>query len=154
MKKILLTIMIISLCVVAGFAQGKGDGRNKEWHKEMQEFKYKYLIQEIDLNEEDQKAFVEIYSQYDEAKHKLHKNVMVGCKALKAKENATDEEYGAMAEALTEYSLKEGKIDKEYFDKFKTILSKKQLFKLKMAERKFQKELMKMRGKKENQKKK
>ena len=48
---------------------------------------------------------------------------------------------------MTEFKSKEAAIELRYFNQFKTYLSKKQLFQLKIAENKWMRELMKQRGK-------
>lgn len=51
-------------------------------------------------------------------------------------------EYEKTAEAMLEVKTKEAKIESEYFQKFTSILSKKQLFLLKRAETKFSKNML------------
>lgn len=59
-------------------------------------------------------------------------------------------EYEKAAEAVAEFKSKEGAIELRYFNQFKGYLSKKQLFKLKIAEHKWMKELMRHRNKGKN----
>ncbi len=55
----------------------------------------------------------------------------------------TDLEYDKATEAIYEQKGKEYEIEKSYFDRFASILSKKQLIELKGAERKFPRNPMK-----------
>ncbi len=57
-------------------------------------------------------------------------------------EDVTDLEYEKATEALFDLKIKEGEIEKSYADQFKTILTNKQLFMLKSAERNFSRDLM------------
>ena len=59
----------------------------------------------------------------------------------------SDLEYEKAAEAMIEVKGKEASVEEQYFAKFKTVLSPKQLFKLKQAERKFTRELMRQHSK-------
>ena len=56
--------------------------------------------------------------------------------------DASDTELEAAAQAVFDLKQKEGRIEAEYFEKFKEILTPRQLLKLKSAERKFAQYLM------------
>ncbi|MDE6309355.1 MAG: hypothetical protein K2L81_04080, partial [Muribaculaceae bacterium] len=63
---------------------------------------------------------------------------------IKAKgDEATDEDYERASEKLFNIRSREGAVDLKYYDKFKEILTKRQLFQLKGAERKFTREMVK-----------
>lgn len=150
MKKIiLLTAVLLLSSAVVSAQKADGGKKCKEWHKEMQDFKYKFLIQEIGLEEDKQKMFVELYSKMEAEERAIGKEARSVSKKINDKGTATNEEYAAAAETLAETKLKEGQLEKRYFDKFKTFLTDKQLYLLKAAERKFNKKLMKMHGKKD-----
>ena len=57
-------------------------------------------------------------------------------------DDASDIETEAAARALFEQKSREGQLELEYFDSFKTILTPRQLLKLKSAERQFMRRLM------------
>ena len=142
MKKILLLVIIItsSFCV---FAQRNDGEKREDWKKELQEFKYQFISQEIELTEQQQKPFFEIYSQMEAEKIKIGQD----CRKLKKeakKDDATDADYIAAVNAMIDMKLLEAQIEKRYYEKFKTIISSKQLYLLKRAEHKFMKKLMQM----------
>lgn len=121
----------------------KTDRDRKQWFSEMRRFKADFIAKELDLNEEQKAKFVPLYEEMDaktqqigEEARQMERNV------AKKGEKVTDTEYEKAAEALYEAKGKEAVVDMEYFNKFKTILTKKQLFMLKGAERKFTKQLM------------
>ena len=58
-------------------------------------------------------------------------------------DNATDADYEKATEAVYNAKTREAAIEREYLDKFKTILSPRQMFRLKAVERSFNRELMK-----------
>ena len=68
-------------------------------------------------------------------------------KITKSSEKVSDLEYEKAAEAMYEVKGKEAAIEKQYFTKFKTVLTPKQLFELKQAERRFTDKLMKEHSK-------
>ena len=142
MKKYLLFILITALIPSISFAQKKGD--HKQWWKEMQEYKHDFIAKEIGLSDEQKEKFFPIYSEMEVATFKLNKETrQLEKKINDNKQGVSDIEYEKAAEALFELKAKEGAIEESYFDKFKAILTPEQLFKLKIAERKFTREVMK-----------
>ena len=55
----------------------------------------------------------------------------------------SEKEYAASAAAINDLPLQEALLEKEYFEKFKTILSPKKMFLYKRAETLFAKKLLK-----------
>lgn len=153
MKKTIILPLFLTIACFASMAQQSDGGKRDDWKKELQEFKYQYLTQEVQLTEDQQKPFFELYSQMEAEKAKAGRE----CRALKKKakaDGATDEDYEAAVNAMIDLKLLEAQIEKRYYEQFKTILSKKQLYLLKVAEREFNKKLMKMqKGKKDGGKK-
>ena len=76
-------------------------------------------------------------------------------KDLKHNESATDADYLKVIDECVSVNMKQAQLEKEYYEKFKKILSPKKLYKYKRAEGKFVREFM--RGgdnrKEENKKK-
>ena len=60
-----------------------------------------------------------------------------------AEKAITDADYEKATEAVYNAKTREAAIEREYLDKFKTILSPRQMFRLKAVERSFNRELMK-----------
>ena len=76
-------------------------------------------------------------------------------KDLKHNENATDADYLKVIDECVSVNMRQAQLEKEYYEKFKKILSPKKLYRYKRAEGKFAREFM--RGgddrKEENRKK-
>ena len=64
-------------------------------------------------------------------------------KIVRSETAVSDVEYEKAAEVLLEKDEKLAKIDREYYDKFKTFLSNEKLFKFKNAQMKFPRAMMK-----------
>lgn len=73
-------------------------------------------------------------------------------KTIKNNAKATDAQYEAVAIAITDAQINNAQIEKNYYTKFKSILTPKQMYLMKKAERKFTHRLMKM-GKEKRRKK-
>lgn len=146
-----MLILILSVGVSVS-AQKNGDRKNREeMRKEFMDFKMKFLAQEIDLKEDQQKMFFELYTQMSDERF----SVMSEVKSLERKaksENATDSDYEAMTSAVTRAKEKDALIEKKYDEKFKAFLSSKQMFKLKDAEEQFRRKMHDMHGKRKHSK--
>lgn len=147
MKRLSLTILtsvIAIISTVSVFAGGdaKNDRERKQWFNEMRRYKAEYVAKELGLTDEQKSKFVPLYEEMDANCAKIGDEARKMEKDLTKKDNITDTEYEKAAEALYEAKSKEAALELEYFKKFKTILTKKQLFELKGAERKFTRKLM------------
>ncbi len=112
------------------------------WIKEIRNFKHDFLTKELDLSEEQQEQF---FADYDEMEDRVLE-LNTATRELEHKvcsdSEASDVEVEAAARAIFELKSEEGKIELEYFDKFKNTLSPVQLIRIKNAERKFTQQLM------------
>lgn len=144
-----ITTVILCLALMAGMsanAQNKPGQRpdRKEWFKQMRCYKHNFLAKELSLSKEQQDKFFPLYDEMEEAVHKLQRESSSMERRIETSSApVSDLEYEKAAEALTEVKGKEAAVEEQYFDKFKKVLTPKQLFQLRQAERKFTRELMK-----------
>ncbi|MEG1749355.1 MAG: hypothetical protein RRZ65_07130 [Tannerellaceae bacterium] len=61
---------------------------------------------------------------------------------MKSKKQATDAEYLKAIDACLEVRINEAQLEKEYYEKFKKILSPEKLYKYRRADYKFAREFM------------
>lgn len=157
MKRCYILLLIIALMsnLSSISAQCKSNKQDRQkWFKEMREYKHSFLAKELGLNEDQQSEFFPVYDAMETELHKNGKEVRQLERKLKKSEDVSDIEYEKAAEAMFELKGKEHAIEMSYFEKFKNILTKKQLFLLKGAERKFTQSIMKHHNKKKSHNKK
>lgn len=147
----LITLMLIlaGSLVFGAFAQGKCPGRRpdpKMW-KEIQEYKLKFLAQEMELAKDKQQKFFDLYSEMSEKKRRLYDEVKCCELALEDDENASDKEYEEAFRKLTAAKEKDAALEKEYDKKFSKILTARQIFKMKQGEEKFRRKMARMHRK-------
>lgn len=119
------------------------DSNRSKWFKEVREKKHQFLIKELELKKEQQKQFFEIYDSMDDELRQVQRDTRKMEKRVQeAGDDASDLDYEKATDALYEAKQKEGAIELKYKEEFKKVLTPKQLFKLKGAERKFTKDLM------------
>lgn len=147
-KNIVLTLIAIIVALPISAQKNSKSKKDKaEWKKELQDFKYKYLAQEMELTDEQQPQFFELYSKMEAEIDTAFKNAKAATKAVKSEGEHSEEEYQKAVDAMLNVKIIEAQIEKKYYDQIKTLVSSKQLYKLKCAERNFKKKLMEMHKK-------
>lgn len=121
--------------------------------KEIKEFKLKFLAQEMELKEDQQKKFFEFYNAMMEERHRLMREKFALEKKLQSKENATDAEYREVMTQMSKVRDRELELEKKYDKEFSQFLTQKQIFKMKTAEEKFNNKMREMHHKKKIDKK-
>lgn len=120
----------------------------KQWMEQMKKYKHDFLARELNLTAEQKEKFFQLYDKREDEKWKIGRDVRkMERDVLKKGAEATDLELEKAADAAMELPGRQNEIDRRYHAEFKKILSKRQLFKMADAERKFQKSLMDHRGK-------
>ncbi len=151
MKKVVLTLVLAMCAVCAAWADQPDQGGlsseyREKWLNELRNYKHEVLSRELKLTREQQEEFFPVYDEMDDELIRI---------ALETREledkvyndpDASDLECETAARALFEQKSREGEVETAYFDKFKDILSSKQLLRLKNAERKFTQQLVRQHG--------
>lgn len=117
---------------------------------EMRQFKHDFLVKELELTRDQQNAFFPVYDKMEDEVTQVADETRDLEDKVAADEKATDTEIESAARTVFEQKSKEGEIEKTYFEKFKGILSARQLLKLKSAERKFTQQLVRQHGRSKN----
>lgn len=148
MKKIYLLILLIFTICVPTFAQHKKGKNHDEMRKEYQEYKMKVLAQEMDLKDDQQKKFFELYKKESDERHVLHHQLRDLNKKVKDGKNVSEKEYDKLNKMIAETKEKDAAIEKKYDSEYSKFLSSKQIFKMKEVEEMFRAKLREMRSKK------
>ncbi len=148
MKKVaFLLALILSALILPcdSVAQQRPSEREREsWMKEIQQYKNDFIAKKLELTDEQRAKFLPLYNSMDEEiRRAQEESEQLYRQTLKKGDKATDLEYEKAAEAAYELKGRENEIEMRYFKEYKGILSSRQLFKLKDAERDFTRELMK-----------
>lgn len=148
MRKVLnIVLLLLSfICCFDGMAQTRGDRKDREqMRKEMDEFKAKFIAQEMGLDKNDEKQFIELYQQMLNEKFVVLHPVWRAERNLKKNRNASEQEYVNVSKLMSEAKEKDAEIERRYEDKFSSFLSAKQIFKMKAAEDAFRRKMEEMR---------
>lgn len=147
MKLRIITTLILLTAIAwgsSGRAQRDEDGQYSEWVKGVREYKHKFLAKELELSRDQQRKFFAIYDQMEDEAVRLNSEVRELEERIYSQgDDAAEADVEAATQAIFNLKTREGAIELNYLPKFKEILTKQQLFKLKGAERKFMREMIK-----------
>lgn len=153
MTKISTIIVLLFACFIPAFAQHPEKGRDhRKMNQEVQEFKMKYLAQEMELTDQQKEEFFKLYGEMDKQKREVYKKAIEMQRKLKDNPDATEEDYQQATEAMTKANTECAEIEKNYSEKFASFLSQKQIFKMGEAEKSFRSRLEEMKQKRKQAK--
>lgn len=118
-------------------------GEREQWMTEMRQYKRIYLTKELELTREQQTKFYPLYDEMEDNEAKINDEARAMEKRVAEMQSPSDLEYEKATEAVYDAAVRSAQLEREYMDKFKEILSRKQLFRLKAVERQFNREMMK-----------
>lgn len=153
MKKLLLLLMLIVAGATMAFAHPgpKDKGPDKEMMRKIQEYKIKYLAQEMELKGDQKERFTVLYKEMSTERHKIWRQVRELEKSVG--KNASEEDYARVSKAISDARLRDATLEQEYDRKFSEFLSQKQIYKMKEASEEFRRKMEEMHHKKKDKKK-
>lgn len=119
------------------------DDQRKEWMNDLRNYKHEFYKKELDLTREQEAPFFKSMDQMDDELFRVGEETRQLERKIHQDSDASDTEMESAARALFEQKKKEADIELKYFEEYKTILTKRQLLKMKEAERRFNRALLK-----------
>ena len=153
MKRFLLIMMMLAAALAAAMPQAPDKGCKRPSPKEINEFKMKYLAQEMELSEEQTQKFIELYSKMSDERFARFRKVKELEKRVKENKNASEQDYEALSEAMNTAKIEDAEMGKRCDAQFSKFLTGKQIFKMKEGEESFRKKMREMRREKRHGKK-
>lgn len=146
MKK---SILYILLCLVVNALQmplvaQNNDAQKRQLWDEMKSKRAAYFTQRIGLTPSEAQAFWPVYDELQRKKGELHNNMMAQFRSYSTvKDGKHVFDFAKANENLIAQKFQEARLEKIYFEKFKTILSPEKVFKYYAAEREWAGKLLK-----------
>lgn len=155
MNRILfITFVAISVLFTSEVKAQEGKD-NKHFDREVFQAKRNaYITAEVGLTPEEAAVFIPLLDEMKQKMFELGHECRKFTREVRSKRKITDEEYLKNIDECLEVKVKEALLEKEYYEKFKKILSPEKLYKYRRAEYKFAREFMKDRKEEKNNKKK
>lgn len=146
-QSILAAILCLSAMAPAMQAQVPlSENDRTRWLSEIREYKHEFIAKDLEMTREQQRDFFPLYDSMEDEVERINSEI----RALETKVNedkeASDIEIENASRTIFEQKRAEGQVEMTYFDKFKEILSPRQLLRLKNAERRFTQQLVKHHG--------
>ncbi len=149
MKKLsILILLLIGTACLSANAQNP-DRNREQWLNEMRELKHDFLARQLRLSADQREKFFDIYDRMDEEMNRVQAEAKAAeSRIYDADASAvTDADYDEAIDAQLTLKEKESEIEKRSYDELKAVLSRKQLFELKKAERDFTMQIMRQHRK-------
>ena len=156
MNKIFFITFVACSVVFSFSAHAQGGKQHRNFDREaFLAKKSAFITAEMGLTPEEATVFIPLCNELQEKMFEAGRECRKLSKDLKHNENASDADYLKVIDECVNVNMKQAQLEKEYYEKFKKILSPKKLYKYKRAEGKFAREFMKSGDdKKEGNKKK
>lgn len=144
MRKLVFLFALLAMAVTA--TAQRSDAERQQWMAEMQQYKHDFLTRELELTDAQKDEFFTVYDKMDFEMREAEAQVRQLERLVRRKgDAATDEELGTATDAAFALPARQYDITMKYLPQLKTVLTPRQLFKLKGAERRFTQELMEHR---------
>ena len=139
MKTRLLVLFFLATSPFIAFSQGKGNRADFEQKREeIKAQKVAFITEKVNLTAAEAEKFWPLYNEMEAKKHQLTRET----RQSRKENNSENINYEQLNDARINAKIKEAELEKEYYLKFKTVLSAEKIFNLYKAERDFQKELL------------
>ncbi len=139
----MMCVLVVVLSLLChGVVAGQEKGEREQWMNELWQYKRTYFTKELDLTREQQNKFFPLYEEMEAQTRQVNEDARLMERRVAEAPDASGVECEKAAEAMYEAKVKEAVIEKDYMEKFKEILSPRQLFRLKAVERQFSREIM------------
>lgn len=147
MNKILFVTFAACSVVFSFSAHAQGERQHRNFDREA--FLAKrgaFITAEMGLTPEEAALFIPLCNELQDKMFEAGRECRKLSKKLKHNEHATDADYLKVIDECVSVNMKQAQLEKEYYEKFKEILSPKKLYRYKHAEGKFAREFMKRGG--------
>lgn len=135
---------MISMASLTAFAQAPGqkDSDRERFLSEIRNYKHDVLVKSLELTKDQQREFFPIYDELDNKLQELNTETRELEKRVAVDKDATDTEVEAAAAMVYSQKAREGELEMQYYDKFRSILSPRQLLGLRSVEKNFTQKLV------------
>lgn len=140
-----IKILIFAMCslVISLEAFAQSENRHNKFDKEaFLARRNAYITAEVGLTPEEAASFIPLCNELQQKMFDLSRECSRLSREIRQNKNATDAEYTKVLDQCVEVNLKQAQLEKEYYKRFKDILSPQKLLKYRNAESKFAREFM------------
>ncbi len=126
------TLLLLGLVAADMNAQSAlSENDRSRWLSEIREYKHEFLAKDLELTREQQRDFFPLYDSMEDEVERINTETRALETKVSESKEASDLEIENASRTIFEQKRAEGQIEMTYFDKFKEILSPRQLLRLK-----------------------
>ncbi len=141
-KRFTLLLVVVILCPLFVLSQGKRM-HSEEDRERMKSEKIAYITDKLDLSVKEAQAFWPLYNEFNNKNDKLFEEERrIKRNVCHNNENLSESELSDMVDRLIEIKIERANLEKEYHNKYKTVLSAGKLILLYEAEFGFRRHLL------------
>ena len=138
---IILTLLVSEASgVSAQKRNGNHHADRQKWEAEMTQYKHDRLVKELGLNDEQATRFFALYDAMDRERRAVYANDTRMRKEMKRKTNPADKDYTEATRVSLSVGADIHRIESKYYKEFDKILTPKQVYQLRLAEQKINRE--------------
>jgi Spy/CpxP family protein refolding chaperone len=136
------TLLLLTLTMLSALAQRPPSSRKGFDVNKFKEEKATYIKTEVGLTEEEAHRFIPLMNELMDKKFELNRSTRISTKHIELSNPNADSDYNKLIEANFDMRGKELQLEKEYYAKFKTILSSEKIYRYQRAESKFMRRMV------------
>lgn len=137
--KHIISLLLIGCLSISLMAQNKGKYSKQEFRAK----KEAYLKEKAGLTDQEAKEFFPLYFQLEDLKKDVNRKAWAKARTGE-NPNTTEEEYENIIDTYLNVQVQAAALDKEYIEKFRTVLSAKKIYMIYRAEIKFNRNMLKI----------
>lgn len=138
MYKILSLLLVVLLSSSLAFAQGHREDMSPEMRAKFEAQKISYISQQVDISPEQAQTFWPLYNEHKKKKDVIRDEFKQLYHRLKNDfESLSEKEMEKISDRFADLKVEKAKLDREYHNKFKEVLSAKQILNFHMADKRY-----------------
>ena len=141
MKRTIILLFLISSFISAAVAQQNKGEQQRLSPVEFREKQQAFITDKAGLTKEEAAKFFPLYFQLQDKKKELNDKAWALIKEGK-EDNLTDAQYSSILDGVYDVRIATAELEKDYYTKFKQILSSKKIYLVQKAEMRFHRELL------------
>ena len=143
MCKIISFLSILMLYTSLVFAQGHKQELSPEMRAKFEAQKISYITQKLDISPEKAQLFWPLYNEMKNKKDSFHKEFRQLFRQIKKdSDKLSEKELAQISDRIADLQVEKATMERDYHYKFKKVLSSKQILDLYVADKEFQKMLL------------
>ena len=144
MNKIFFITFVAISVLFSSEVLAQGDKEHRHFDREaFQAKKNAFITAEVGLTPEEAAVFIPLCNELQQKMFEIGRDCRKLSKEIRHKKSPAEADYSKVNDECLGVKLKEATLEKEYYEKFKKILSPEKLYKYRRAEYKFARSFMK-----------